>query len=189
MCGRYTLYDTSIAEFKISENMVGKNYNIAPASIVPVVIAHDIVKLVRWTFKVPWANNLNIINARSETLETKRIFQESQRCVFIANGYFEWLRRGEIKIPYYHTFKDRMMYFGGIFNDTGACIVTRKSYQMKKKIHQRQPVILRYNDFSAWLASTHDYSCDHSCDMSIYQVSPAVNISKNDSPSNIVKIQ
>ena len=62
MCVRYTLYDTSSAEFKISENMVGKNYNIAPASIVPVVITNDIVKLVRWTFKVPWASNLNILS-------------------------------------------------------------------------------------------------------------------------------
>ena len=89
MCGRYALYDTSKSEFKIAHNLVGQNYNITPSASVPVVINNDEVKLVSWTFKVPWADKLNIINARSETLETKKIFQNAKRCIFIANGHFE----------------------------------------------------------------------------------------------------
>ncbi len=188
MCGRYALYDISKCEFKISHNLVGENYNIAPSATVPIIVDNDQVKLVSWTFKVPWAEKLNIINARSETLETKKIFQNTKRCIFIANGYFEWIRKDKFKIPYYHTFKDQMMYFGGIFNDQGACIVTRKSYPMKVEVHHRQPVMLRYNDFGSWFALKHDYSCKHSQDMDIFEVRTKVNSPRNNTPEIIERI-
>ena len=188
MCGRYTLFDTSRAEFPIPQNMVGKNYNIAPSTEVPVVIDGNNIKLVRWTFRVSWAEKLFIINARSETLGEKKIFKRAKRCVFLANGYFEWLRVGGEKKPFYHTFTDQMMYFGGVYNDYGACIVTRKSYPLKVEVHKRQPVILRYEDFSDWLSSKHDYSCEHSRDMQVYAVSNHVNSAKNNSHKNISEI-
>lgn len=188
MCGRYALYDISHLDLKIPSNMIGQNYNIAPSSAVPVVVDTGEVKLVKWEFKVPWAKKLRIINARSETLESKKIFQGVKRCVFIANGYFEWLINSKEKIPYYHTFGKRMMYFGGIYNDQGACIVTRKSYPMKVNIHDRQPIILRYEDFFNWLSSSHDYNCDYYHDMYIYQVSKAVNSPKNNFPDNILEL-
>jgi putative SOS response-associated peptidase YedK len=188
MCGRYALYDTSKSEFKIAHNLIGKNYNITPSTTVPIVVDNNEVKLVSWTFKVPWADKLNIINARSETLITKKVFLNAKRCIFIANGYFEWLRQDKVKIPYYHTFKDQMMYFGGIFNDQGACIVTRQSYPMKVKVHHRQPVILRYDEFESWFALDHDYTCKHTEDMDIFEVSNRVNSSKNNALSNIERI-
>ena len=189
MCGRYALYDTSKSEFKIAHNLVGQNYNVTPSASVPVVINNGEVKLVSWTFKVPWADKLNIINARSETLETKKVFQNAKRCIFIANGYFEWLRKDKVKIPFYHTFKDQMMYFGGIFSDQGACIVTRQSYPMKVEVHHRQPVILQYNDFERWFASEHDYTCEHSQDMDIFKVTSKVNSPRNNAPDNIERIE
>ena len=121
----------------------------------------------------------------NNNLETKKIFRGAKRCIFLANGYYEWLRRDKVRIPYYHTFKDRMMYFGGIFNETGGCIVTRQSYPMKVEVHHRQPVILRYTEFTSWFASDHDFSCEHSRDMTIYEVSRDVNSSKNNSAGNI----
>ena len=188
MCGRYTLYDISKAEFPIPKNMVGVNYNVAPSTLVPVVINNLKVQLVRWTLRVSWATNLNVINARSETLETNKIFQNTNRCIFIANGFFEWLRNGKEKKPYYHTFANQLMYFGGVFNDYGACIVTRKSYSLNVVVHQRQPVILRYNEFSNWLSSQHDYTCEHSKHMQVYPVSTKVNSTKNNSVENIFKV-
>ena len=189
MCGRYALYDTSKSEFKIPHNLVGKNYNVTPSAMVLVVVENNECKLMPWTFKAPWAEKLNIINARSETLDSKIIFKNSKRCIFIANGYFEWLRQDKAKIPYYHTFKDQMMYFGGIFNDRGACIVTRKSYLMDVNVHHRQPVILRYDDFTRWLASEHDYNCEYSRNMEIFKVSSHVNSPKNNALENIKRVQ
>ena len=188
MCGRYTLYDTSKAEFSIPKNMIGVNYNIAPSSLVPVVVDDLKVKLIQWTLKVPWAEKLRIINARSETLETNKIFQNTKRCIFIANGFFEWIRNGKEKKPYYHTFANHQMYFGGIFNNYGACIVTRESYSLKLAVHKRQPVILRYEEFPDWLSSQHDYECEHSIHMDVYPVSTMVNSTKNNSIENISKV-
>ena len=189
MCGRYALYDTSKMEFKIAQNLVGQNYNIIPSTAVPVIIDNNEVKLVSWTFKVPWADKLKIINARSETLETKKVFQNTKRCIFIANGYFEWRREDKFKTPYYHTLKDQIMYFGGIFNELGACIITRQSYPMVVNVHHRQPVILRYNDFESWFAFQHDYTCQYSQYMDVFKVSPKVNSPKNNSPDNIEQIK
>ena len=82
-----------------------------------------------------------------------------------------------------------MMYFGGIFNEQGACIVTRQSYTMKVEVHHRQPVILQYNDFEKWFASEHDYTCEHSQDMDIFKVTSKVNSPKNNAPDNIEQIE
>ena len=188
MCGRYALYDASKSEIKIARDLTDKNYNVLPSSMVPVVNDDYELNLVTWSFKVPWAEKLNIINARSETLETKKIFQNSRRCIFIANGYFEWLTRGKTKVPFYHTFRDKMMYLGGILNDLGACIVTRQSYRMEFEVHHRQPIILDYHDFDRWFTLRHDYSCEHTCNMNIYEVSPKVNSPNNNSAENIQPI-
>ena len=74
MCGRYALYDRSKSEFKIAYNLVGQNCNITPSATVPIVVNNNELKLVSWTFKVPWADKLNIINTRSETPETNKVF-------------------------------------------------------------------------------------------------------------------
>ena len=189
MCGRYALYDTSKSNLKIPQNLVGKNYNIAASAMVPVVVEKNELKLVAWEFKVPWGDKLSIINARSETLDSKIVFKNAKRCIFIANGYFEWVRQDKAKIPYYHTFKDQMMYFGGIFNDQGACIVTRRSYPMDINVHHRQPVILRYADFTSWFALEHDYTCEYSRYMKIFEVSPQVNSPRNNYQDNIERVQ
>ena len=188
MCGRYTLYKNLNLDFQIPNNLMGKNYNITPYTRVPVVLKNGQVKLIQWTFKVSWLPKLSLINARSETLKTKKIFQNTKRCIFIANGYFEWLKKIKVKIPFYHTFENEMMYFGGIYNETGACIVTRESYALRVTVHHRQPVILRYHEFQNWFDLKHDYCCRHSKNMLVYQVSNKVNISKNNSADNIRRI-
>ena len=185
MCGRYALFDTTKTNIKIANDIIRKNYNVTPSEMVPVVLDNYEVELIRWTFKVPWAKKLNIINARSETLEKKKIFQSSKRCIFIANGYFEWLSWGKTKVPYYHTYKNKMMYFGGVFNDFGGCIVTRQSYPREVDVHHRQPVILNHDDFDRWFAFEHDFSCEQSSHMSIYEVSDRVNSPCNNSEENI----
>ena len=188
MCGRYALYDTSKLDFEVAHNLIGISYNIAPSMKVPVIVENNEVSLVNWTYKVPWAKNLDIINARSETLEKKPVFRNAKRCIFIANGYYEWLQTAEGKVPYYHTFRTRMMYFGGIFNDYGACIVTRQSQSMKVDVHHRQPVILNYQEFSNWFDLKHNLTCEQNRDLDIYRVSNKVNSPKNNSPDNVAQI-
>ena len=61
MCGRYALYDTAKSDLEMGHNLVGKNYNIAPLAMVPVIKDNNNIELVRWAFKVAWDTKLNII--------------------------------------------------------------------------------------------------------------------------------
>ena len=119
----------------------------------------------------------------------KKSFNNTKRCIFLANGYYEWKRIGQNKIPFYHFFSDEIMFFAGIYNDDGACIVTRESYSKIKQIHSRQPVLLKYDNFNTWFDKTHDFECQFSIEMNIYEVSKSVNSVKNNSFKNIQKVQ
>ena len=37
MCGRFALYDYSKSEFKISDNLIGRDFNISPSSKVLII--------------------------------------------------------------------------------------------------------------------------------------------------------
>ena len=76
-----------------------------------------------------------------------------------------------------------MMYFAGLMNSDGACIVTRPSYPQIAKVHSRQPVILNYNTFDDWFQKTDNYESKNSEKMKIFKVSIAVNNPKNNNPS------
>ena len=186
MCGRYTLYDISKYELNVDID-IKPNYNIAPASKVLIINQKMDLEYVYWSIKPSWSEKINIINARSETLETKNIFRNADRCVFIANGYFEWKRHSSKKIPYYHTYLDRMMFFGGIKLGDRACIVTRSSYPNIEIVHNRQPVFLEYDTFNNWFNKNHNFECYNSSKIEIYEVSDRVNNPANNLCKNIEK--
>ncbi len=185
MCGRYTLHDTSKSRLNLNSSIV-PNFNIYPSTRVLVINDQKKNIFIEWNFKPRWARTFRIVNARSETINQKKAFQNSRRCVFVANGYYEWKCLHNKKIPYYHTFEDSMMYFAGIMNSDGACIVTRPSYPGIATVHYRQPVILTYNSFDDWFQMTHNYESENSEKMKIFKVSIAVNNPKNNSIKNLI---
>ena len=184
MCGRFALFDNSKLNF---EDSFVPNYNVSPGSKVFVIGVDKKIIKVKWSLIPSWTDTIKIINARSETLESKVSFKKAERCIFLANGYFEWKRECSKKVPYYHTFKNNIMFLGGIFDSTGACIVTRQSYPKISKIHHRQPVILKTTDFSRWFKKNHDFTCNFSDKMIIYPVSRKVNSPLNNSIDNIAR--
>ena len=185
MCGRFVFFDNFQLNF---EDEFIPNYNVYPGSKVFIIRNDRKIIKVKWSLIPKWADKIEIINARSETLENKVSFKKTERCIFIANGYFEWKRDHSKKVPYYHTFKNDMMFFGGIFDSTGACIVTRQSYPKISKIHHRQPVILKKSDFISWFKKNHDFTCNFSEKMIIYPVSSNVNSPFNNSINNIIRV-
>lgn len=183
MCGRYTLYNLKFSKLKLNQNIT-PNYNINPGSKVLVFGKERRLFYAIWQLRVPWIKNLKIINARIETIEKKKVFVNTKRCVFIANGYFEW-KRDDKKIPFYHTFKNEMMYFAGLINDFGACIVTCEN--SNKYVHNRKPVILEYSNFDKWLNRQYIHKYNNNKTMEIFQVSEKVNFTSNNNYLNIVK--
>ncbi|MBX3581405.1 MAG: SOS response-associated peptidase [Rhizobiaceae bacterium] len=156
-------------------------YNIAPTQPILLVIAGDRPEpgsnmpdrramLARWGLVPAWAKNpadmpLNI-NARSETAAEKPSFRTAmrhRRVLVPASGFYEWQRDGAGKRaqPYWMRPKHGgIVAFGGLMEtyaepggseiDTAAILTTAASDDIAP-IHDRMPVVIRPEDFEAWL--------------------------------------
>mgnify|MGYP001274335293 CR=1 FL=1 len=175
MCGRYaiTLSPEDYRElFGYPEQPnFPPRYNVAPTQPVPVVLqerGERHFRLVRWGFLPSWAKEPKefplVINARGETLETKPTFKAAlkrRRCIFLADGFYEWQRHGREKAPFLIRLRERgPMPLAGLWEtytdpaggeiDTAA-IVTTDANGVLSAIHDRMPVILSRDAIEAWL--------------------------------------
>ncbi len=218
MCGRYGIsvsrdqlktYLSEHYQIKVlDENIQLPRYNIAPGQDVVSVINDGTkyrVGLLKWGFVPAWAKDESIgykmINARSETLKEKPAFKKSfyqQRCIILADGFFEWYRTTSTKTPYYFYLKDRRIFgFAGLWtaykrpdgSTLYTCsIITTKANDILKDIHDRMPVILDETTAKQWLdPNLKDHEVLESIlkpydpnEMALHQVSSRVNKAMND---------
>jgi len=176
MCGRFALY-SSLDEIKEVfsvqqvEMDLGPSYNVAPTQKVAVVVHKDGVVHLRpmvWGLIPAWAKDASIgsrmINARSETLGQKPSFRRplsSQRCLIVADGFFEWQKSEQGRIPMFIRLKSRRpLGFAGLYDVwtspsgekiTSCTIITTDANELVRPIHDRMPVILPRPDYATWL--------------------------------------
>ena len=176
MCGRYTLINKTYIKKKFNINIF-PNYNIAPKTQVLVLNREIKPIFINWSYSPLWAKHpMNLINARSETINIKPSFKNCSRCIIIANGWYEWQRKDKKKIPYYFYSKNNLIFFAGICNKTSGCaIVTKEANKKISFVHNRQPVLLEENDFNAWLNGEDCFLSISSKEIEYYQVSSRVN--------------
>ena len=150
-------------------------YNIAPSQPVPILLKDAGVRmaLFQWGLIPPWAKDPSIgnrmINARRETLAERPSFRDAfraQRCLVIADGFYEWRRaaRGP-KTPYYVRLKSHEPFtFAGLWSrwrppsgdDVLTCtIVTGDANELLEPIHDRMPVVIPPANRDAWLDPEH----------------------------------
>jgi putative SOS response-associated peptidase YedK len=106
------------------------------------------------------------INARSDTIFEKPSFRKpilSQRCLIIADGFFEWHDFGSKKYPYYIRMRDKEAFgiagiwdrwvSGGTETRTFSLITTDANplMAMVHNTKKRMPVILQRDDEKKWL--------------------------------------
>ncbi|MDX1753091.1 MAG: SOS response-associated peptidase [Salinimicrobium sediminis] len=148
--------------FDFSSNPVITDY--APGEIL----------FYNWGLIPGWAKNDSLkkstLNARIETLTEKPAFRNSveNRCLVIANGYYEWQwldEKGKQKQKYLITpAKEEIFAFAGIYSSwrdpvtrnflNTYSIVTTRANELMSEIHnnkERMPVIIRKEDRQAWL--------------------------------------
>ncbi len=179
MCGRFTrisLLEDIIEAFDVAENGcdLGASYNIAPTQPIAVIQeASGIRRLVtlRWGLIPSWAKDSAIgnkmINARAETLAQKPSFRQAfkkRRCLIVADGFYEWQKRGGAKIPLYIRLKSGEPFgFAGLYEywtspegtSIGTCaIITTEANELMRPIHNRMPVILPKERHALWLDPT-----------------------------------
>ena len=162
MCGRICL-TASIEQIKQHFPIVHGSavlvprYNIAPSDNV-LIVKDNCLEFAQWGIKFAHFNQI-VINARVETIIDKKAFSwafKKQRCLVIANGFFEWKTIGKQKVPFYiQSINREILAFAGIFIKDNCLIITTSTQKSKimQQIHQRMPLIINQNSYQSWLNS------------------------------------
>jgi len=178
MCGRFTLRtppkDLSEVFACDVDSDLSPRYNIAPTQLVLSIrklpdAASRRFTLLRWGLIPSWAKDMSMaarmINARGDTVAEKPAFRAAfrrRRCLVTADGYFEWVKAGKLKQPYYIRMRDdRPFAFAGLWElwrdrstdqTLESCtIITTEANELTRSIHDRMPVIVNAADYDLWL--------------------------------------
>ncbi|MEO8307497.1 MAG: SOS response-associated peptidase [Pseudomonadota bacterium] len=184
MCGRYVSPDESAIEREFTltgphpRPLFPASFNVAPTQQVPVIrMQGGQRELVRMRFGlIPFfakgvAGQYSTINARIETVRTspayRSAWQRGQRCLIIANGFYEWQVIADGKQPWFISCADQELFaFAGLWDMStpqqgepilSCTIITLPASPFMAQIHntkQREPAILQRKDQEAWLGAT-----------------------------------
>lgn len=183
MCGRFAFYSPSEATaalFGVDGALaVEARYNIAPTQFVAAIRDNDLQQrelvMLRWGLVPFWAKDTTIgnrmINARAETIAEKPSYRAAfrhRRCVVLADGFYEWHRDGDVKIPYFISLKSGEPFaLAGLWENwqdrntdetlQSTTLITIAANEFMRPLHYRMPVILQRETASEWLSGSTDY--------------------------------
>jgi len=147
------------------------NYNVAPSHITPVISNIDShhFRPFRWGLIPYWAKESNIgykmINARIETIMEKTTFRkamEKRRCIVPFDGFYEWKKTADGKVPYrIQTTDVEIFAIAGLWDKWispegkviySFTLITQKPNNKLNEIHDRMPAILLKDQEELWLS-------------------------------------
>ncbi|KAI9011239.1 hypothetical protein BC832DRAFT_333380 [Gaertneriomyces semiglobifer] len=112
-------------------------------------------------------HTLHTINARAEKVQENTSMWKAQRnrkrCVVVAEGFFEWEKRGKDKQPYFIRRDDgKLLMLGGLYDHAtidgkdlwSYTIITVPVSKELSFVHNRMPLILEESDVDQWLDPT-----------------------------------
>ena len=213
MCGRNALF---IAQSELEDRFGATivtdggyvpRYNIAPGEPLEVITNEAIGEIdqYHWGLIPFWADEPEegIINARSETANEKRVFQdawESRPCLVLSSGFYEWQEQASGPKQPYRIYREDTPAFamaglweiwtGGDREVPCVTILTTEPSELMKPIHDRMPVVLPTDAEETWLTADPGERKDL-CgpypeeDLDAYEISKRVNNPGNDDPSVI----
>jgi putative SOS response-associated peptidase YedK len=186
-------------------------YNVAPTQPVPVVRLAEGKRrfaLMRWGLVPAWVKDPRafslLVMGRGESVNDKPAFRAAmryRRCLIPADGFYEWKRDGQKSQPYYVRLKaGGPMALAGLWETwTGpngeemdsVAVVTTQANRTVAAIHDRMPVIVAPDAFDFWLDCRRVDALTASAliapapegMLEMYEVSPEVNRTANDSPT------
>ena len=194
MCGRYASSSTTAGlygEFgvqEVTDDDLAPSWNVAPTDPVRVVLQRPPrgeqdappvrqLRTLRWGLVPSWSKDAKgaarLINARQETVTEKPAFKSAaarRRCLLPADGYYEWQKTADGKIPYFlHDADHDVLAFAGLYelwrdpalpdDDPGkwlwtCTVITRQATDTLGHIHDRCPVLVPPDFRDAWLDCT-----------------------------------
>ncbi|MEN6327483.1 MAG: SOS response-associated peptidase [Syntrophomonas sp.] len=222
MCGRYTL---TVDKDQLSEHFgcpvivpdYRPRYNAAPSQLMPVVWderGQTNLTMMKWGLVPHWAKDPalgnKLINARAETLAEKPAFRDSfqrRRCIIPADGYYEWMKLGQIKQPMRIVLKSQEPFgMAGLWDRwtdaeghvlSSFTVITTAAAGPVRHIHNRMPLILNRADEADWLhselkslteATSFLAQLKPSEHLKAYPVDPMVNSPVHDRPELIMPV-
>ena len=213
MCGRYVnkntiddLTDFFGPEFSFDiSSQLNQSYNICPTQHSLVLFkSMGIMRFedMSWGLIPSWSKDKSfaskLINARVETIEEKPSFKnlvKKNRCIVIANGYYEWITTAEGKQPVYIYSKENVILMAGLWSSWGKVnsftIITKSSENVLKNIHHRMPLLINHSDVNTYLDRNIDFFDSHKfydAGLKYHKVSKKVNYPKNNDASCIKTI-
>ena len=177
MCGRFEL-NTKFDKLPIvlkQDYPIGLDSKYVIQNLIkptdPVLVVKNEGKMkttfMYWGFISPWAinpfdkNRPRPFNARSETVEEKKLFSGSwkhKRCLIPASGFLE--KKYRIRKENYETF-----WLGGVWSKwtspdgaqiESCCVLTTQSNELIKPIHNRMPVVVPNGYEEKWTEQVKD---------------------------------
>ncbi|KAK8244252.1 hypothetical protein HDK77DRAFT_369636 [Phyllosticta capitalensis] len=169
-----------------------------------------------WTKRNPdYGSMMKTINCRDDSLVENRGLWNSmkhrKRCIIVAQGFYEWLKKnnGKEKIPHFVKRKDgQLMCFAGLWDCVkfeGSeeklytyTIITTSSNKQLKFLHDRMPVILDNGSEALrtwldpnrkeWSKELQSLLTPYQGELECYAVSKDVGKVGNDSPSFVIPV-
>jgi putative SOS response-associated peptidase YedK len=186
MCGRYVMATPAsdlVALFEVDEqgaDLPEPSWNIPPTTLVPIVVepaprddSPPVRRLeaARWGLVPAWADDVSVgqraFNARCETAASKPMFRDAvqtRRALVPADGWYEWQKRGDAKLPFY-IHDDAPLTFAGLYawwkqpDGTwllSTAILTTAATGALAEIHERMPLVVGPEMRDAWVDPTED---------------------------------
>lgn len=171
-----------------------------------------------WTKRSPdYGSMMRTINCRDDSLIENRgmwnTMKQRKRCIVVAEGFYEWLKKnnGKEKIPHFVKRKDgQLMCFAGLWDCVTYedmkegeklytyAIITTDSNKQLKFLHDRMPVVLEpgSENMRVWLEPSNvgwnkelqGMLKPFQGELEIYPVDKAVGKVGNNSPSFVVPV-
>ncbi len=179
MCGRYFQYraPAAVARYFQAGNPLANtppSFNRAPTQDGLVLRRHPETGArhldpLRWGLVPRWSKEASggarMINARSEGITERPAFREAfarRRCIVTADGFYEWQFNGKSKQPFAVAMASgEPMPLAGLWEGWRGSdgevlrtftIITTAATLRLAPLHERMPVILPPEAWSAWLA-------------------------------------
>jgi putative SOS response-associated peptidase YedK len=227
MCGRLTqqtdpaevarVFGAELDETATADDR-GPRYNVAPTDPLRAVVGRSegrLVEIHRWGLVPSWekapSTSGRLINARLETVATTPAFRDSfarRRCIIPADAFYEWRRDGKRRAPFLiHAADESLLAFAGLWSAwrdpatarwlLSCAVITGPANESVGQLHDRIPVMLAADQWSAWLDPTISdggllqalLASARAPDLELYPVAPRVNDPNNEGADLILPLE
>jgi putative SOS response-associated peptidase YedK len=181
--------------------------NISPTQLIATFTSEGGAAM-RWGMIPNWSrevsNKYATFNARIESVASKPTFKHAwnntQRCIVPALGYYEWRTEAGAKQPYFIHAESPLLMAGlyeparGDDIPASCTILTKAANPLLSELHTRMPVMLEVEGIGQWFNGDEETSlaianADPDLSIRYHAVSKKVNNSRNQGPDLIEAIE